>query len=270
MLDVHARIKRARAGEGDDPLLEVADGLAEETWLLCFDEFEVRDIADAMILGRLFSRLFELGVVLVATSNQPPDRLYEGGLNRQLFLPFVALLKARLDVLHLDGPRDYRMLGLSGAPVYHTPLGPESEAALDEAFQRLTDRPAGEGDELRVMGRTIRVAEQAQGVARFSFEELCLRSLGPVDYIAIAERYHTLVLSDIPRLGSDQRNEARRLISLIDVLYDRKVRLVCSAETTPEGLYPQGEGALAFARAVSRLNEMRSADYVAAPRPERD
>ena len=273
MQEVHARIGAARRRAGgngaSDALLAVADGIADETWLLCFDEFEVRDIADAMILGRLFTRLFERGTVLVATSNQEPGRLYEGGLNRQLFLPFIALLRERLDVLHLDGPTDYRMLRFAGTPVYHTPLGPESEAALDLAFRRLTDRARGEADEIAVKGRVIRVAEQARGVARFSFEELCLRPLGPVDYLAIAERYHTLLIADMPRLGSDQMNEARRLISLIDVLYDRGVRLVCSAECSPDGIYPQGEGVLAFARTVSRLAEMQSAEYMTAPRPPR-
>jgi cell division protein ZapE len=270
MLEVHERLNAARRRDGEngsnDALLAVADEIAAATWLLCFDEFEVRDVADAMILGRLFTRLFELGVVLVATSNQAPERLYEGGLNRQLFLPFIALLQRRLEVLHLDGAQDYRMLGFIGTPVYHTPLGPESEAALDRAFARLTGQARGEADEISVKGRRIRIAEQARGVARFSFEELCLRPLGPIDYLAIVERYHTIVLSDISRLAGDQRNEARRLISLIDVLYDNHVRLVCSAEVSPDGLYPQGEGALAFQRTASRLVEMQSDEYVSTPR----
>jgi len=274
MLEVHERLNGARrkAGENgaNDALLAVAGEIAEETWLMCFDEFEVRDVADAMILGRLFTRLFELGVVLVATSNQAPARLYEGGLNRQLFLPFVALLQRRLEVLHLDGAQDYRMLGFVGTPVYHTPLGPESDAALEHAFEQLTGRRRGEAEEIEVKGRKFRVAEQARGVARFSFEELCLRPLGPVDYLAIAERYHTVVLADIPRLAADQRNEARRLISLIDVLYDNRVRLVCSAEVSPDGLYPQGEEAPAFRRTVSRLAEMQTVEYMSAPRPGGD
>ncbi|HZD25832.1 MAG TPA: cell division protein ZapE, partial [Alphaproteobacteria bacterium] len=274
MADVHERLVRRRrlavGNGGGDPLPQVAQELADEAWLLCFDELEVRDVADAMILGRLFTRLFALGVVLVATSNQAPDALYEGGLNRPLFLPFIALLKERLDVLHLDGPSDYRLLSLAGMPVYYAPLGPESDAALDRAFRRLTGRSKGKTDVIELKGRRIRVAEQAGGVARFGFDELCLRPLGPLDYLAIAKRYHTLIIADIPRLGSDQHNEARRLISLVDVLYDNRVRLICSAEAPPDGLYPQGEGVLAFARTVSRLVEMQSADYLTVARLARD
>jgi len=271
MAEVHERLdRRRRLAEGNgggDLLPEVAREIAEETWLLCFDEFEVRDVADAMILARLFGRLFELGVVLVATSNQAPEQLYQGGLNRPLFLPFIALLQQRLDVLHLDGPTDYRLLGLTGMPVYYAPLGGESDAALDRAFELLTGRVKGTADSIPIKGRLIEVSEQARGVARFAFDELCLRPLGPGDYLAIAERYHTLVVADIPRLGSDQHNEARRLISLIDVLYDRRVRLICSAEAAPEALYPQGKGALSFARSASRLVEMQTAAYLTAPRP---
>jgi cell division protein ZapE len=270
MREVHERINRFRRlpedeRDGDDPIPPIAAEIAAEAWLLCFDELEVRDVADAMILGRLFGRLFEEGVVLVATSNQAPDELYAGGINRQLFLPFIALLKERLDVLHLAGLQDYRQLRLAGMSVYHTPLGPASSRALDEAFRRLTDQARGTPDEVPVKGRLIQVAEQARGVARFSFEALCVEPLGPLDYLAIAEHYHTLVVDGIPRLGPERRNEARRLITLIDILYDNRVKLVCAAEAPPAALYGVGEGAAAFKRTASRLTEMQSVDYLVAP-----
>jgi len=270
MAEVHGRINAFRrtpaaARNGDDPIPPVARDIAAEAWLLCFDEFEVRDVADAMILGRLFTQLFELGVVVVATSNRPPDDLYQGGLNRQLFLPFIDLLKDRLDVLCLDGKQDYRLLRLKGIAVYHTPLGPEAEAALDAAFLRLTDQARGEPDGVEVMGRTIAVREQAKGSARFSFAELCEQPLGANDYLAIAARYHTVILSGIPRLTAEQRNEARRLVLLIDVLYDHKVKLVASAAAEPQALYAAGDGSFEFQRTASRLIEMQSADYIDAP-----
>ena len=270
MLDVHERINRYRKlpqdqREGDDPIPPVARDIAEAAWLLCFDEFEVRDIADAMILGRLFTHLFAQGVVLVATSNQSPERLYEGGLNRQLFVPFIDLLQQRLDVLHLDGAQDYRLLRLAGMPVYYSPLNADATMALAQAFLHLTDQAQGTNDQIEVKGRVLRIGEQAKGVARFSFAELCVQPLGPVDYLAISKRYHTLIISDIPQLGPQERNEARRFISLIDVLYDNQVKLICAAAVAPETLYPAGDGALAFERTASRLIEMQSADYVAAP-----
>jgi len=270
MAEVHGRINRFRrtpAAErnGDDPIPPVARDIAGETWLLCFDEFEVRDVADAMILGRLFTQLFEQGVVVVATSNRPPDELYQGGLNRQLFLPFIELLKQKLDVLCLDGKQDYRLARLKGISVYHTPLDATAAAALDAAFLRLTDQARGEPDAVEVMGRTIPVPEQAKGTARFSFDELCGRPLGANDYLAIAERFHTLILSGIPRLRPEQRNEARRLLLLIDVLYDNRVKLVASAAAPPHDLYAAGDGSFEFERAASRLIEMQSADYIDAP-----
>jgi cell division protein ZapE len=270
MREVHERINHFRslpeaARDGDDPIPPIAAEIAAEAWLLCFDELEVRDVADAMILGRLFSRLFQEGVVLVATSNQAPDELYAGGINRQLFLPFIALLQERLDVLQLAGPQDYRQLRLAGMSVYHTPLGPESSAALDRAFRRLTDQARGRPDTVQVKGRRIAVAEQARGVARFSFDELCVAPLGPLDYLAIAERFHTLVVDGIPRLGPERRNEARRLITLVDILYDNHIKLVCAAEVAPSALYGEGEGRAAFERTVSRLVEMGSVDYLVAP-----
>ena len=190
--DVHARIhaERQKAGSSD-PIPPVARRLADEARLLCFDEFQVTDVADAMILGRLFDRLFADGVVVVATSNTPPDRLYEGGLNRQLFLPFIAEIQQRLEVLDLNGPTDYRLQRLAGIPVYLTPLGPDADAAMDAAWQRLTDCETGKPATLTVLGRTLAVPQAARGVARFGFADLCDRPLAAADYLAIAEHFHT-------------------------------------------------------------------------------
>ena len=275
MREVHERINRFRRTpdkqrEGDDPLPVVARDLAQEAWLLCFDEFEVKDVADAMILGRLFGQMFDLGVVMVATSNRVPDDLYKGGLNRQLFVPFIERLKNQLEIYCLDGHQDYRLMQFVGTPVYHAPLDSEAEAALDAAFERLSGIATGEPAEVEVAGRTIAVPEQAKGVARFHFEDLCARPLAANDYLALAEHYHTLVLAGIPRLGPANRNEARRFVLLIDVLYDGRIKLVCSAEAEPEALYPEGDGAFEFQRTVSRLREMQSADYVSAPHPLHD
>jgi cell division protein ZapE len=245
-----------------DPLPAVAEALAQETWLLCFDEFHVVNIADAMILGRLFETLFAQGVVVVATSNWPPDRLYEGGLQRERFLPFIDLVKQRLDVLELDSGVDYRLQRLKDITVYHAPLGPRAEAALDKAFAELTEGAEPAPDSVIYKGREIPVPLAARGVARFSFADLCEKPLGPGDYLAIAGLYHTLVLSGVPVLSADKRNEARRFMTLIDALYEHRVKLVVSAEAPPERLYPSGDGAVEFQRTVSRLQEMRSADYI--------
>jgi len=267
MAEVHERINAFRRlpadqRDGDDPIPPVARDIAEEVWLLCFDEFEVRDVADAMILGRLFTQLFELGVVVVATSNRDPDSLYEGGLNRQLFLPFIALLKERLDVLCINGRTDYRLDRLRGMQVYHTPLGAAAAKALDDAFVSLTDQNHGEPDEVEVMGRKIVVPEQAKGVARFSFDDLCMQPLAANDYLALARRFHTIVLSGIPKLNLDKRNEARRFVLLIDVLYDNGIKLIASADVPVDQIYTEGDGTFEFQRTVSRLLEMQSADYV--------
>ncbi len=271
MAEVHARIDRFRKTdpemrEGDDPIPPLAAELAEEAWLLCFDELEVRDIADAMILGRLFTKLFEHGVVLVATSNQAPGQLYEGGLNRQLFLPVIDLLKDRLDILHLDGVTDYRLRRLATHAVYHAPLDRAASAALDQAFLELTDVERGVPATIPLKGRGLAVPEQARGVARFHFDDLCARPLGSHDYLAICEVFTTLIVAGIPKLGSERRNEARRFITLIDILYDNSINLVCSAATAPEAIYPDGEGNIAFHRTASRLVEMQSRDYIEAPR----
>jgi cell division protein ZapE len=274
MGEVHARInqfrktsaaERTRNGWGDDPLPPIAADIAEATWLLCFDEFEVRDIADAMILGRLFARLFELGVVVIATSNRAPDELYKGGLNRQLFLPFIAALKSRLDILCLEGLLDYRLARMHGVPVYHTPLDERAGAELDSAFERLTDQPVGEPSEIKVKGRTLEIPQQAKGVARFHFSELCERPLGAHDYLALTRHFHTVILAGIPRLGPEKRNEARRFVILVDIFYDNAIKLVASAETDVEEIYPAGDGGFEFQRTVSRLVEMQSAEYFDAP-----
>jgi cell division protein ZapE len=273
MADVHARLnewrqlrKRGKV-EGEDPIGPVAVGLAREASLLCFDEFSVRDIADAMILSRLFTALLAAGVVVVATSNVAPDDLYKDGLNRALFLPFIALLHERLDVVELDARTDYRLEKLKRAPVYYTPLSPKADAALDAAFLTLTGHERGEPIQIELLGRHLDVPQAIDGVARFDFDALCRRPLGAADYLKLAQRFHTVIVDRIPLLGESERNEAKRFIILIDALYDMRVKLIASAEGEPESLYYGADGAEAFefARTASRLHEMRSADYLALP-----
>jgi cell division protein ZapE len=278
MADVHERIhawrQKLKAGQvkGDDPIAPVAASLAAESTLLCFDEFHVTDIADAMILGRLFTRLFEKGVVLVATSNVEPRDLYKDGLNRALFLPFLDLLAERVDVVRLDARTDYRMEKLVEVAAWHTPLGPQATQALDAAWAKLSGHHAGEPAELHVKGRVVLVPRAAMGVARASFADLCMQPLGASDYLALADRFHTLILDDIPVMNYARRNEARRFVTLIDSLYEAGVKLVASAEAAPAELYVASEGYEAFAidRTVSRLNEMQSDDYLALPHGRRD
>ena len=210
----------------DDPIAPVAKRISSEAMLLCLDEFQVTDVADAMILGRLFEKLLGLGAVIVLTSNTAPDHLYEGGLNRQLILPFIALIKDRLEMVELNGPRDYRLECMTGVTVYNTPLGPEADAAMDAAWRRLTDNATSEPLTLEVLERKILVPQAAGGVARFSFDALCGDALGAADYLALAQNFHTLLIDGIPRLGPEQSNEARRFTLLIDTLYDEKVKLV--------------------------------------------
>ncbi len=272
MLEIHSTVHRWRSMSeserkaenmaGDDPIPPLAQKIAKEAMLLCFDEFQVTDVADAMILGRLFEHMMDAGVVIVATSNRAPDTLYEGGLNRDLFLPTIEMLKSHLDVLHLASPTDYRMERIKGMPVYHVPLGVQAERELDETFHALTDQKAGNPMKLDVMqGRSLTVPEAAKGVARFDFADLCEKPLGTADYLAIAEAFHTVILSNIPQMSRDRRNEAKRFVTLIDTLYEAKVKLVASAACSPGELYPDGDGSFEFQRTVSRLIEMESHDY---------
>jgi cell division protein ZapE len=254
-------------GAGEDPIAPAAKRIASEAKLLCFDEFQVTDVADAMILGRLFDKLLELGEVIVLTSNAEPDALYEGGLNRQLFVPFIAMIKQRFDVVELNGPLDYRLDRMAGLHIYNTPLDAGADRAMNEAWQKLTDAPRGEPLVIEVLGHRLIVPEAAGGVARFSFDTLCGKPLGPADYLALADRFHTLLIDHIPQLGAERSDEARRLTLLIDTLYDRRVRVICSAAARPEQLYKTGDNAVAFRRAASRLLEMQSVDYLTAGGP---
>lgn len=271
MADVHARIhawrqlKKLGNVKGEDPIAKVADDLADETWLLCFDEFAVSDIADAMILGRLFTALFVRGVVVVATSNVEPSRLYEGGLNRALFLPFLALLQERVEVAELTARTDFRMEKLGGAQVYLVPDDATARMELDRIFASLSGTAHGKTETLSFLGRHLAVPQAAGGVARFTFAELCEAPLAATDYLAIAERFHTVFIENIPVLQLHQRNEAKRFINLVDTLYDMRVKLVASAQAEPDKLYCATEGreAFEFDRTVSRLIEMRSHDYLA-------
>ena len=250
-----------RHGGARDPIAAVARHIARGATLLCFDEFQVGDVADAMILGRLFEQLFLRGVVVVATSNIAPERLYEDGLNRQLFLPFIALLKERMDVVCLNGRVDYRRgLDRSGS-AYFTPLGPEADAAMDKAWRDLAGG-GGEETSLAVLGRTLRIPQAAGGAARFSFDDLCRAALGAADYLAVARHYHTILIDNVPAMAPLARDEARRFTLLIDTLYDEGIRLICSAAAPPEALYPKGDGAQAFRRTASRLHEMQSHAYI--------
>lgn len=277
MIEVHAHLHRWRGqskseraaewgkafAKADDPIPPVAKLMADKAQLLCFDEFQVTDVADAMILSRLFTHMFGHGVWVVATSNRAPRDLYLGGLNRPLFEPFIALIYERLDVLHLESPNDYRLERLQGAPVYLSPLNGETAQALDNLWLDLTGQATGEPRTLEMQGRTLLAERTHNGVARFGFAELCARPLGAADYLAIAEAFHTVVLDDIPALSPAKRNEAKRFVTLIDALYEKRVKLICTADAPVENLYPKGDGAFEFERTVSRLMEMQSADYLA-------
>ncbi len=263
MADIHDRIAAVRETSEGDPLPTIAANLAAETALLCFDELFVRDIADAMVLGRLFRGLFEAGTIVVATSNAHPDDLYKDGLNRQLFLPFIDEIEDRLDVMELQSARDFRLAKLAGQKLYFTPTGPAAKAALDAQWLRLTGEAQSRSSSLVVKGRTVTVPEAAMGAARFSFAGLCETPLGPLDYLAIARDFHTVMIDGIPLLGPARRNEARRFITLIDALYDNRVSLIASAEAEPGDLYPTGDGADHFQRTASRLMEMRSEAFLA-------
>jgi cell division protein ZapE len=270
MLEVHQRIHKHRQARGkatgpDDALPELARQMADEAWLLCFDEFHVVDIADAMILGRLFTALFEAGVVVVATSNWAPDLLYKDGLQRELFLPFIALLKERLDVMALDGPTDYRLDRLKGTPVYYWPLGPATDRTMKALFASLIDGAPAAAMHLLVQGRRVDIECAAKGVAWVDFWDLCGKPFGAADFLAIATHFHTVLIDDVPTLKDDRRNEAKRFMTLIDALYEHKVNVVVAADGPPERLYPEGQHAFEFERTVSRLMEMQSEDYLQRP-----
>ena len=270
MLEVDGMIREERAKEAGDPVARVAARIAREVRCLAFDEMVVNNTADAAIMSRLFTALIrDEGVTVVTTSNRPPRDLYKDGLNRSLFLPFIDLVEAELDVVPLNGPVDYRLDRLGGIDNWHTPLGPEATAQVREAFFRLTDYkpedaahvPSAELD--LGGGRTLHVPKSLKGVAVFSFKRLCGENRGAADYLAIARAYHTVIVVGIPVMGPDRRNEAIRFTKLVDALYELKVKLFATADAEPEGLYPAGDGSFEFARTVSRLEEMQSADYMA-------
>jgi cell division protein ZapE len=273
MLDVHERIHAVRqemkrgGHEGEEPIRLVAEALAEEAWLLCFDEFHVTDIADAMILGRLFKQLFERGIVMVATSNVAPDELYKDGLNRALFVPFIHMLEAHMDILRLEARTDFRLEKLAGLPVWYVPADAVADSKLDDAWRRLTGGNGGAAHELVLHGRSVHVPRGFMGVARFSFHDLCERPLAAADYLRIAHEYHTIILDHVPVMTYDNRNAAKRFIILIDTLYDHNVKLIASADAEPDALYRADEGfeAAEFKRTASRLIEIRSQSYLARP-----
>lgn len=269
MQEVHQRLNDLRQQvedqAQDDVISALAADLADDVKLLCFDEFHVQNIADAMILGRLFDHLFDAGIVTLATSNFPPDRLYEHGLNRDRFLPFIERLKTQLEIVALPGPTDYRLERLQDVPVYYSPTGPASDEALQTIFAKLTDDAPGEVDEIDIGSRRLIVPKAARGVAWFSFTALCEQPLGAADYLALASRYHTLIVQGVPRLTHDKHNEARRFMTLVDALYECRVNLVISADAGPQDLYHTGDGAFEFERTASRLMEMQSRGYIETP-----
>lgn len=280
LIDVHARInawrkldaKARRAsphhkrGDGDDPIAPVARALVADAYLLCFDEFQVTDIGDASILGRLFDAMWAAGCVVVATSNRPPEDLYKNGLNRARFVPFVERMPDHFVIHDVNGSMDHRLRALTKAPVFYAPLSEETADKMDAAWERLSGQAALRPVEIIVHGRTLRFERTASGMAREKFFNLCERPLGAADYLALAETFHTLMLENVPIMGRESRNEAKRFVALIDALYETKTKLIMSAEAEPHALYPSGDGSFEFARTISRLIEMQSEDYLAAAR----
>ncbi|RIV88729.1 cell division protein ZapE [Aurantiacibacter zhengii] len=270
MQEVHAALREARKSESGDPIPPVAEKLSKNLKVLAFDEMVVNNSADAMIMSRLFTQLIcQHNVTVVTTSNRHPSELYKDGLNREHFLPFIDLVQAEMDVVELDGPTDYRMERIGGLSTWHCPLGDEATAKVREAFFRLTDYPPEDAEnvpseELAVGGgRSLHVPKSLKGVAVFSFKRLCAEARGAPDYLAIAQAYHTVIIVGIPQMDKDMRNEASRFVTLIDALYENRVKLFATAATEPEDIYPSGDGAFEFQRTVSRLKEMQSEEYMA-------
>jgi len=269
MQDIHARLRVEREKEAGDPIVPVAKQFAEDYRVIAFDEMVVNNSADAMIMSRLFTALIEMGVTIVATSNRPPSDLYKDGLNREHFLPFIALIEERLDVLSLNGPTDYRLERLAGTQTWHVPNGPAVTAKMREAFFKLTDYSPDDAEhvpsaELEIPGgRTVYVPKSLKGVAVFSFKRLCGEARGAPDFLAIARRYHTVLIVGIPELSPENRNEAARFVTLIDALYEQRVKLIAAADAQPGDLYRKGDGRFEFDRTISRLMEMQSDAYLA-------
>jgi cell division protein ZapE len=260
MQEVHKGMHAARQKGVDDPLLPVAEAVMQNVRMLAFDEMQITDITDAMIVGRLFQMLFAGGVVVVTTSNRPPTDLYKDGLNRAIFLPFVDLLQTQMQVMELRSPTDYRQDRLSGTQVYFHPAR-DARDAIATIWRDLTGDAKGAPLPLPVNGRIVELPQVANGVARATFWDLCAKPLGAADYLAIARAVRVLILEDIPTLSSENYNEAKRFVTLVDALYEAKVRLVCSAADAPERLYLEGAGAFEFERTASRLREMQGADW---------
>ena len=258
MQDIH---KRRQALKDGDVVAQIAKDLSKQAQVLCLDEMQINDIADAMIVGRLFQALIENGTVIVTTSNQPPDDLYKDGLNRSLFLPAIKLMKKSFEVISLASLTDYRLGRVKSWESFVTPLGPKADAHVQRIWERLTDVPKGEPGEIPVLGRSLHVPESAHGCARFSFADLCEAPLGPPDYLALAANFQTIFVEGIPALKTSQRNEAKRFVLLIDTLYDAKRHLVASSAEAPERIYPQGDHRFEFSRTISRLQEMQSAAW---------
>ena len=281
MLDVHERINAWRKldkdgrrasphhvrGAGDDPIAPVARAIASEAKLLCFDEFHVTDITDAMILSRLFEALWvNEGVVVIATSNRSPDTLYENGLNRGLFMPFIKMMPEHFIIHAFEGDTDHRLRALTAAPVYHVPLGPDANVAISAAWDRLTRGGAPVLSELIVQGRTLKFPKTARGVLLSDFAALCESNRSSAEYLEIAQSFHTVIIENVPEMGAHMRNAAKRFVTLIDALYETRTKLVMSAAVQPDDLYEKGDGAFEFERTVSRLMEMRTEEYLALER----
>lgn len=277
MQEVHRRLhtfreaqKSGKVPESSDSIKALAKVIVGQAWLLCFDEFHVTDIGDAMILGRLFEALFEMGVVIVTTSNRHPNDLYKDGLQRERFLPFIDMLNDKMQVIHLDSDTDYRLERLREMDAYLSPANAQATDKLDSAFKALTIGTEPRKCALDVNGRTIEIEKASEGVGFTTFSALCEKPLGPGDYLAIADAFHTLILDGIPKLGPQNRDYAKRFVTLIDALYDHKSKFICSAEAPPTSLYTKGDGAFEFERTVSRLLEMQSPEYMALPHGSKD